>query len=130
MRKEQPDEILDGKRDRYLRYQLRHGERYWSFELKRMLGVRHDVPAEFHLLLQRIHPDDRRAFCRTAMQPFRADCPRHSSIEFRVVYDDGRVQWLHTERRAIVREDDSKDVLRIVGFVLEIGAPARLPRAA
>ena len=83
------------------------GERYWSFELKRMLGVRHDVPAEFHLLLQRIHPDDRRAFCRTAMQPFRADCPRHSSIEFRVVHDDGRVQRLHTERRAIVREDDS-----------------------
>src|SRR5438034_7798990 len=83
------------------------GESYWSFELKRMLGVRHDVPAEFHLLLQRIHPDDRRAFCRTAMQPFRADCPRHSSIEFRVVHDDSRVQWLHTERRAIVREDDS-----------------------
>ena len=106
------------------------GERYWSFELRRMLGVRHDVPAEFHLLLQRIHPDDRRAFCRTAMQPFRADCPRHSSIEFRVVHDDSRVQWLHTERRAIVREDDSKDVVRIVGFALEIGAPARLPRAA
>ena len=36
------------------------GKCYWSFELKRMLGVRHDVPAEFHLLLQCIHPDDRR----------------------------------------------------------------------
>jgi PAS domain-containing protein len=106
------------------------GERYWSFELKRMLGVRHDVPAEFHLLLQRVHPDDRGAFCRTAMQAFRTDCPRHSSIEFRVVYDDGRVQWLHTERRAIVREDDSKDVVRIVGFALEIDAPAGLQRAA
>src|SRR5437016_4940027 len=80
------------------------GESYWSFELKRMLGVRHDVPAEFHLLLQRIHPDDRRAFCRTAMQPFRADCPRHSSIEFRVVYDDGRVQWPHRNgERSCVR---------------------------
>ncbi len=38
------------------------GECYWSFELRRMLGVRYDVPAEFHLLLQRIHLDDRRAF--------------------------------------------------------------------
>src|SRR5439155_5394965 len=37
------------------------GKSYWSFELKRMLGVRHDVAAEFHLLLQCIHPDDRRA---------------------------------------------------------------------
>ena len=106
------------------------GECYWSFELKRMLGVRHDVPAEFHLLLQRIHPEDRRAFGRNAMQPFRSDCPRHSSIEFRVVYDDGRVQWLHTERRAIVRDSDPKDVVRIVGFALQIGAPAGLPRAA
>jgi hypothetical protein len=106
------------------------GECYWSFELKRMLGVRYDVPAEFHLLLQRVHPDDRRAFCRTAMQPFRADCPRNSSIEFRVMHDDGSVRWLHTERRAIVRKDGSKDVVRIVGFVLEIGAPAGLSRAA
>ena len=106
------------------------GECYWSFELKRMLGVRHDVPAEFHLLLQRIHPDDRRVFGRNAMQPFRLDCPRHSSIEFRVVYDDGRVRWLHMERRAIARQDGSKDVVRIVGFALEISAPAGLPRAA
>src|SRR5437016_12138411 len=84
------------------------GECYWSFELKRMLGVRHDVPAEFHLLLQRIHPDDRRAFCRTAMQPFRADCPRHSSIELRVVHDAGRGQWPATGRRAVRREGESE----------------------
>src|SRR5207302_8927391 len=57
------------------------GKCYWSFELMRMLGVRRDVPAEFHLLLQCIHPDDRRAFGRRAMQPFRTDCPRHSSID-------------------------------------------------
>ena len=31
---------------------------------------------------------------------------------------------------AIVREDDSKDVVRIVGFALAIGAPARLSHAA
>jgi hypothetical protein len=58
------------------------------------------------------------------------DCPRHSSIEFRVVHTDGRVQWLHMERRAIVRQDNSEDVVRIVGFALEIGTPARLSRAA
>lgn len=106
------------------------GECYWSFELRRMLGVRHDARAEFQLLLRCIHPDDRRPFGRSAMQVFRMDCPRHSSVEFRVVHTDGRVQWLHMERRAIVREDDSEDVVRIVGFALEIGAPARLSRAA
>ena len=106
------------------------GECYWSPELKRMLGVRRDVPGEFHLLLQRIHPGDRRSFCRSAMQPFRVDCPRHSSMEFRVVHNDGHVQWLHTERRTLVREDDSDDVVRIVGFAVEIAAPASLLRAA
>jgi len=64
------------------------------------------------------------------MQPFRFDCPRHSSIDFRVIHNDDRVHWLHMERRAIVREGDSKDVVRIVGFALEIGAPAGLSRAA
>ena len=64
------------------------------------------------------------------MRPYRFDCPRHSSIEFRVVYDDGRVQWLHMERRAIVRDSDPEDVVRIVGFALEIRAAAGLPRAA
>jgi PAS domain-containing protein len=106
------------------------GECYWSSELKRMLGVHRDVPEEFQLLLQCIHPDDRRAFARSAMQPFRADCPRRSSIEFRVVHDNSRVQWLHMERRAIAREDNSGDVVRIVGFALEIAAPAGLSRAA
>jgi hypothetical protein len=106
------------------------GECYWSFELKRMLGVRHDMPAEFHLLLQCIHPDDRRAFGRTAMQPFGGDCPRHSSIEFRVVHHDGYVRSLHMERRTIVREDNSEEVVRIVGFALEIAAPTGLLRAA
>jgi PAS domain-containing protein len=105
------------------------GECYWSFELKRMLGLSHDTPAEFHLLLERIHPDDRRAFCRTAMQPFRTDCPRHCALEFRVVHNNGGVQWLHTERRTIVREDNSDDVVRIVGFVVAV-APTRLLRAA
>jgi hypothetical protein len=64
------------------------------------------------------------------MQPFRFDCPKDSSIEFRVVHDDGRVRWLHMERRAIVRNSGPKDVVRIVGFALEVGAPAGLSRAA
>jgi len=34
------------------------------------------------------------------------------------------------ERRAIVRNSDPKDVVRIVGFALEVGVPAALPRAA
>ena len=95
-----------------------------------LLGFRQDVSADFHLLLQCIHPDDRRAFGRNAMQSFRDDCPRHSAIEFRVVREEGRVQWLHMERRAMMREDGPKDVVRILGFALEISPPEDLRRAA
>jgi hypothetical protein len=95
------------------------GDRYWSFELKRMLGVRHDVPAEFHLLLQRIHPDDRRTFGRNAMQPFRCDCPRHSSIDACMTMAACSGKW-NGERSC---EDGSKDVGRIVGLALKSARP-------
>src|SRR5207253_3869083 len=74
------------------------GERYWSYELRHILGIPRDTPAEFHLLLQRVHPEDRRAFGQIAMQPFRQDCPAYQASEFRIVQDDGSAHWVHTER--------------------------------
>src|SRR5205823_14515151 len=125
MRKEQRDE-----RDRSLRRQLRHGRALLVLRAEADVrssprcagGVSFALAAGTSRRPTRLLQDGDAAFSDRL--------PRHSSIEFRIVYDDGRVQWLHTERRAIVREDDSKDVVRIVGFALEIGAPARLPRAA
>ncbi|MEP6809218.1 MAG: hypothetical protein ABI992_03175 [Chthoniobacterales bacterium] len=103
------------------------GECYWSHEFREMLGVSTAIPAEFHLLLGQIHPDDRREFGRFAMEPFRPDCPPNSAREFRVVYSDGREQWLHIERRAIL---GGSEVTRLVGFAFAIGAPMRLQHAA
>ena len=48
------------------------GERYWSYELRHILGIPRDTPADFHLLLQCVHPEDRRAFYEMAMQAFEA----------------------------------------------------------
>jgi hypothetical protein len=42
------------------------GERYWSCEMRQILRISRDTPADFHLLLQHVHPVDRRAFYAVA----------------------------------------------------------------
>jgi len=105
------------------------GEQYWSYELRHILGVERDVPAEFHLLLRCVHPEDRRAFYEIAMQPFRPDCPEHKTTEFRIVRGDSGAQWVHAERVSIFRPGTTHDVVRIVGFVVEIPEPTVHQRA-
>ena len=105
------------------------GEQYWSYELRHILGVDRDVPAEFHLLLRCVHPEDRRVFYEVAMQPFRPDCPAHTTSEFRIVRDDDGAQWVHVERVSIFRHDGAHDVVRIVGFVVEVSEPTERRRA-
>lgn len=105
------------------------GEQYWSYELRHILGVSLNAPAEFHLLLQRVHPEDRRAFYEVAMQSFRPDCPAHTTSEFRIVRGGDGAQWVHVERVSIFRPTATHDVVRIVGFVVEITEPTRHQRA-
>jgi hypothetical protein len=104
------------------------GEQYWSYELRHILGVPRDVPAEFHLLLQCVHPEDRRCFYEIAMQPFRPNGPAHKTSEFRIVRDKDGAQWVHVERISIFRPSAPCDVVRIVGFVVEIPEPTRHQR--
>jgi hypothetical protein len=104
------------------------GEQYWSYELRHILGVERDVPAEFHLLLRCVHPEDRRAFYEIATEVFRPDCPAHKTSEFRIVRRDSGTQWVHTERVSIFRPGGVNDVVRIVGFVVEIPQPTKQQR--
>ena len=105
------------------------GERYWSYELRHILGIPRDTPADFHLLLQCVHPEDRRAFYEMAMQAFRPDCPAHKATEFRIMRGDGDAHWVHTERVSIFRSNGARDVVRIVGFVVEIPQPTKHQRS-
>ena len=105
------------------------GEQYWSYELRHILGVPRHTPADFHLLLQRVHPEDRRAFYAIAMEPFRPYCPEHKTSEFRIVRRDSGTQWVHVERVSIFRPGSVNDVVRIVGFVVEIPQPTKHQRA-
>ena len=96
-------------------------------------GYTHPACRSFYadpdLIIQCVHPEDRRAFYEIAMQPFRPDCPEHKTKEFRIVRGDSGAQWVHAERVSIFRPGTTHDVVRIVGFVVEIPEPTVHQRA-
>jgi PAS domain-containing protein len=99
------------------------GERYWSAELRRILRVPDGVPPELPTLLQRIHPDDRRALAAFAMEPLQGHCPQHRSFEHRLLDPDGAVRWVHVEAGTAFRAGSHCDVIRVIGLVTEIVGP-------
>ena len=96
------------------------GELYWSAELRRILRVPDGMPPEFLILLQHVHPDDRRALVAFAMEPLQGKCPPHRSFEHRLLDPDGTVRWVHIEAGAAFRAGSKGDVIRVIGLVTEI----------
>ena len=99
------------------------GERYWSAELRRILRVPNGKPAEFLILLQHVHPDDRRALVAFAMEPLQGECPQYRSFEHRLLDPDGAVRWVHVEAGTAFRTGGEGDVVRVIGLVTEIAGP-------
>jgi PAS domain-containing protein len=96
------------------------GEQYWSTQLREMLGVPLDVPAEFHLLLERLHPDDRRFFAAIANSIWQPECPATASFEIRVVPRPEVVRVLHVEACTSFRPEAPRDALRTVGLIVDV----------
>ncbi|WP_181700991.1 EAL domain-containing protein [Chthonobacter albigriseus] len=97
---------------------LRTGERNWSDELKRMLGLAPDLLPTEGLLLERVHPDDR------------ADVARHNrttllqadgtpSVTFRIIRaDTGETRWIRSQGRVVTAPDG--EPLRRIGTFRDI----------
>lgn len=88
----------------------------WSEELFRIYGLEpHEGPADFEMLLQSIHPDDREAV-RIAVQAS-LDTGNDLMHEFRIVRPDGEVRIVLAEGRV---ETPTGAGPRIVGTVLDV----------
>jgi hypothetical protein len=61
------------------------GEQYWSPCLRTMLGIPLDAPPENHVLLTRIHPNDRRILALKTAEIWRPDCPSRLEFDLRIV---------------------------------------------
>jgi PAS domain-containing protein len=99
------------------------GERYWSAELRRILRVPDGVPAELLVLLQHVHPDDRRMVAAIATEPLQGQCRQHRSFDHRLLDPDGAVRWVHVESAAVFRPGSRSDVIRVIGLVIETAGP-------
>jgi PAS domain-containing protein len=99
------------------------GEHYWSAELRRILRVPDGMPPEFLILLQHVHPDDRRALVAFAMEPLQGRCLPHRSFEHRLLDPDGTVRWVHIEAGTAFRPGSERDAVRVIGLVTEIAVP-------
>jgi PAS domain S-box-containing protein len=96
------------------------GRAYWGPELRDLLGVTRKVPANFHLLLQLVHPDDRSAVDSIRAQTLRPGCPARQEVEFRIVDSAGEVRWLYAEVRVEFRGTACHDVVRVVAVVIDV----------
>jgi PAS domain-containing protein len=102
------------------------GERYWSAELRRILRVPDGISGDLSILLQQVHPDDRRALAAFVMEPLQGHCPQHRSFEHRLLDPDGSVRWVHIEAGTAYRAGSEDDVVRVIGLVTEIAGPTTL----
>jgi len=90
----------------------------WDARMYELYGLPPDSPA-LRDWLSMVHPADQ-GRVRAAMRAALAGLQRHFDIDFRIVRADGQLRHINTQ--AGVEQDDSGQVLRIVGANIDITA--------
>ena len=88
----------------------------WSDTCKALLGLPPNSPADFKVLMNSVHPDDREtmtAAINSAMQE-----KQGFAIEFRVLWPDGSAHWQATTGHAFY--DDAGQTTRMAGIAMDI----------
>jgi len=88
----------------------------WSDTCKALLGLPPDSPADFKVLMNSVHPDDR----KTMMAAINGAIQEKQSfaIEFRVLWPDGSVHWQASTGHAFY--DDAGQTTRMAGITMDI----------
>jgi len=88
----------------------------WSDTCKALLGVRPESNANFQVLMNSIHPDDRKLM-EDEIHAAVAE-RRDYFLEYRVVWPDGSMHWLMARGRAFY--DDAGRTIRMAGIAMDI----------
>ena len=89
----------------------------WSDQLYRIFGVKpDDFEATYEDYLSRLHPDDRTLAEHNVERALRFHEPY--AADYRVVWPDGEVRWLHCRGRAVAANDGT--VVRLIGTSQDI----------
>jgi len=87
----------------------------WSAGTRRMYEVDLDVPVSTETFQRLIHPDDR-PLIAAAMEDGVRGLP--IDVQFRVVFPDGRIRWIHSRGRTV--NDELGQPMRLVGVKVDI----------
>ena len=93
-------------------------EQVWSDICKELLGLRPESTTNFQVLINSVHPDDRKALgdeLKAAIEE-----KRDYGLEFRAVWPDGSVHWQAAKGRAFF--DETGHTTRMAGIVMDITA--------
>jgi diguanylate cyclase (GGDEF)-like protein/PAS domain S-box-containing protein len=91
-------------------------EQVWSDITKELLGLRPESNANFHVLMNSVHPDDRKRMgdgITAAVEE-----KREYGLEFRVVWPDGSVHWQAAKGRVFY--DETGHTTRMSGISMDI----------
>jgi len=88
----------------------------WSNICKALLGLSPDSPANFQVLMNSVHPDDRKVMQDEIAAAIREK--RNYVCEFRVVCPDGSAHWRSSSGHAFY--DDTGQVSRMSGITMDI----------
>ena len=88
----------------------------WSDICKALLGLAPDSPANFEVLMNSVHPDDRKPMQDEIKAAIREK--RNYVCEFRVVFPDGSTHWRSSSGHAFY--DDAGHAFRMSGITMDI----------
>jgi diguanylate cyclase (GGDEF)-like protein/PAS domain S-box-containing protein len=91
-------------------------EQVWSDISKELLGLRPESTANFQVLMNSVHPDDRKMLGDAINAAIEEK--REYSLEFRVVWPDGSVHWQAAKGRAF--HDETGHTTRMAGISMDI----------
>jgi PAS domain S-box-containing protein len=91
------------------------GDRYWSKEIYSIMGVDETVKPSLHLIMQRVHPDDRALVREMLNRVSRGG--REYDFEHRLIMPDGATKYIHLRAHRYVRQDGNAE---LVGAMMDI----------
>ena len=107
---------VEAARIRFWDWDVISDEQFWSDICKELLGLRPESAANFQVLMNSVHPDDRKMLADGINAAIEEK--REYALEFRVVWPDGSVHWQAAKGRAFY--DETGHTTRMAGIGMDI----------
>jgi PAS domain S-box-containing protein len=98
-------------------WKINSGDNYWSKETYSIMGFDETVQPAIELVMQRVHPDDRKLVEEQINRAFRGE--HNLDYENRLLMPDGTIKHVHVRAHHQVYENDEKE---LVGALIDVTA--------